>query len=344
MPKCTEEGCLAATTGKCINNLEIDNCPHYSIDDPQEPDLTLENPENDASNSEKQNFDAQTIDVYSGSALNLTEANKLAASSLTRFIILAGLPDAGKTTILLSLLHLFETNESYGNYLFAGSRTLLDFEEKSHPSKIDSDKSVASTARTLIGPPKFLHIKVARSINPLAQTDLLFTDISGELFIALKDSNEEAAKFTITKRADHFCLFFDSDLISSVKQRAEARASGIGIIRSLYEAGTLLRHTRIQVIFSRWDLFSGKTDQEKHLEFLGVLKADISRQFGNLFQIDFYEVSARPKNEVLAFGFGIENLFPVWVEKSILNANRIENTESVNSGKERQFLQYRVIK
>ncbi|WP_158799418.1 hypothetical protein [Pedobacter sp. L105] len=341
MAICNEEGCQVLMTGKCINNLQIDNCPHYSDVKGFDNNSQLEFDEDKDVVIGKIEVNKNVIDVYSGKALNLTEVNRISKSSLTRLVILAGLPDAGKTTMLLSLMHLFQTNTSFEGFLFAGSETLLDFEEKSHPSKIASEKLDDDTNRTPIGPPTFLHLKVAQQTDVNNTIDLLFTDISGELFIALKDSSQDAKKFIICQRADHFALFFDSDRITTLKERANARTSGLGIIRSLNESGTLLPHTHIQVIFSRWDLFKNKGDQKIHNQFIDLLKTDISSQFGKLYDITFFEVSARPKSGTLPFGFGINKIFPLWVTKSILDGNTLHETSSNENNLTREFSQYK---
>lgn len=344
MANCTEEGCQVFVTGRCINDLDLDDCPHYSDDDEYDDGNDQDNTSVEYGEVEdsvaEDNF-ADDVDVYSGKALSVEQAGRISNRSLTRLVMLAGLPDAGKTTFLLSLIQLFQFNASFSEYLFAGSETLLDYEEKAHPSKIASDLAFAETIRTPVGSPKFLHLKVANKENVSQKTDLLFTDISGELFITLKNNSSDARNFLLCERADHFAIFFDSEKLTSVKDRANTRASGLGILRSLKEAGTLLPHTRIQVVFSRWDLFSDDDQLVHHEAFIQLLKDDILQQFGKFFQIDFFEVSARPKDVSLPLGYGIDSIFPVWVSHSILSFNRLDFDGFQSKTNERQFLQFK---
>jgi Double-GTPase 2 len=339
MAYCNEEGCQVLTTGKCVNDLVLNECPHYkeTIENKNfgelEPD---EEPREELTDISRHT--GGLIDIYSGKALELGDVNRISGAAISRLIILAGMPDAGKTTLLLSLMHLFQTEPEFEDYIFAGSETLLDFEEKAHPSKAESENLEEKTVRTPIGSPTFLHLAVFS--NTTGETiNLLFTDISGELFRSLKDNTEECKKFTLAKRADHFAILFDAERITTFKDRASTKTSGIGIIKSLIQAGTLKPHTRIQIIFSRWDLYLQKGQDPEHDQYIDLLKKDLQTQFGDSFELDFVEVSARPKNGPLKFGYGIEKIFPKWVNQSILD-KQIPTTEYLKSPNSRQYLQY----
>nr|WP_294928985.1 hypothetical protein [uncultured Flavobacterium sp.] len=350
MASCKEEGCLVLTTGKCVNGLEIDICPHYSsegldqddqdnsIDDIEE-ESEIENIQTDENGNGLNSEDL--IDVHSGKALTIDDADKLAKLLLTRLVVLAGMPEAGKTTLLLSLIHMFSTKLSYEGFIFAGSETLLDFEEKSHLSKIDSEIDIPFTGRTPFGAPTFMHLRVANQKFDSSKVDLLFTDISGETFKALKDSTEECKKFELCQRADHFVLFFDTKKLTSIRERASSKSAGIGILRSLIEAETLLQHTNIQIVFSRWDLFDLGPKREKHEEFLNLLKEEIKNKYAMNFNITFHEIACRPKDNTFTFGHGLGSIFSEWVNKSQLDTNNIQEFGIKEDNNLRQFMKFK---
>lgn len=341
MANCNEDGCSVLTTGICVNGLALDVCPHYSLEGSSEimevgESATIE--ENDSVIEDLNTV--KILDTHSGKSLTLTEANKIARSSLTRLIILAGMPDAGKTTLILSLMYLFDNNPSYVNYIFAGSETLLDFEEKSHPSKIDSQKKEEITVRTPFGPPSFLHLKVIDSKKERKAVDLLFTDISGEAFKSLRDNTQECKNFSLGRRADHFTLFFDTQKLTSVRDRALSKSSGLGILRGLIEADTLLPDTNIQIVFSRYDLF-GDNEKKNNEQYISTIKEEISKKYGELYKIEFIEIACRPKTGKFNFGHGLEKLFPIWVERSSLDSARANSQELVHQNTNRQFMKYK---
>lgn len=338
MATCNEEGCQVKVTGKCVNGLELDECPHYQKDIDGEDALVPDEDSDDSSEESQKRSDI--IEVFDGKAISLGDVNRISGRTISRLIILAGMPDAGKTTLLLSLLHLFATKPEFEGYLFAGSETLLDFESKSHPATIDSGNLKETTGRTPIGPPTFLHLRVSDTQDDGKITDLLFTDISGENFRALKDSTAECKKFTIGQRADHFALFFDTQRISSVKDRASAKVAGVAILRSLYEAGTLLPHTKIQIVFSRWDLRPTGEETAAVDLYIEQIKNEIKEKFDTVYEIQFFEVAARPNGDGLPFGFGIERVLPIWVNSSMLDKKEKPAKKEYQYSGKRQYLQF----
>lgn len=336
---CNQEGCKASTDGVCLEGLALESCPHCSIVVEDKTDINIVK-----INDENVNESSKPIlhDVHTGEELSLEETMKVTCSSLTRLIILAGLPNVGKTTLLASLFDLYQKRDSLAGYIFAGSKTLIGFEKRCHDSRITSERATEETLRTNIAPPLFLHLKVKK--DGVAR-DLLFTDISGELFKTLSDSTTECKKFELAKRADHFVLFIDSDHISELNKRQVSKTRSIEILRSLSETQMLNIDTYIHVVFSRWDLLKDKDETESHEQFVEKVKEEIINKFSNTHKnISFSTIACRPKNtEIYQFGYGIEELFRVWVEKSpfIYKMNNSKNVaKSITINREFSKFQY----
>lgn len=335
MITCKEEGCQVSITGKCVNGLDLLVCPHVSKDESEENETVYyveDEPETP--------FEDGSVDVHSGFSIPLEEINKISTRAISRLIILAGMPDAGKTTLLISILHLFATRDDLEGFMFAGSETLLDFESKSHPSRLESENENATTARTPIKDPQFLHLRIADQSRDNEITELLLTDISGEQFKSFMDSTLECEKFKIGNRADHFVLFFDTSKIASLSERQSARTSGLSILKSLIEANRLVPNTRIQIIFSKWDLGVNGDGFDVLPQFIELVKKEIERLCIG-FEIEFFEIAARPSNGGFEFGYGIEKIFPKWVKSSILDFK----LKSVNKDQvlhQREYLNYKL--
>jgi hypothetical protein len=318
MPFCTTEGCQGAKGGTCLEGLVPNKCSHYSEKDPPASDqIKLDNfspsdlePDDDIPKKEEE----KPIPVYSGLALTEKECNVLMANSLSHFILLGGLSKSGKTTTLTSLFNLFQSNP-FGEFLFAGSRTMAGFERRSHESRIASGRTSEETARTRLSEDhEFLHLKVQQQNNTQKPVDLIFTDISGEFFSSLKDSAEECKKFLIGNRADHFALFMDSESLSENHDKHVIRSSTIGVLRSLIESGIISKDTHIQIIFSRWDLAEQlATNDGPTKAFFESIEKEINRKWPAM-TLTFHRIASRPsRGSHLTPGYGLNELLPIWV-------------------------------
>lgn len=317
--KCKQEGCTAAIDGKCLEGLTLDSCPHCTI---VEDDITYEIVESDVVENDAITDEEIFHEVHLGEALEIGETNIITNSSKTRLILLVGLSDAGKTTMLASIFDLFQSQSNFSGYSFAGSKTLIGFERRCHHARIKSERDIPETERTKSSDSRvFLHLKVNKENT---STNLLFTDISGEIFKELNNSTIESKNFELAKRADHFALFIDSDQLSDFVKRNVAKTRSIGILSSLIEANMLGVHTFIEVIFSRWDLLNSKTNIETHTKFVNSLKDEIIRKFSSTHcNIAFYNLASRPES-MFPFGYGIAEIFCDWVEKTPLTYNTME--------------------
>jgi hypothetical protein len=232
--------------------------------------------------------------------------------------------------------------------MFAGSRSLIGLEKRCHESRIASNRKSPKTERTKFTPddPKFIHFKL-KNIDKNTLKDLLFTDISGEHFRQLSNSTEECEKFVLIKRADHFVLFFDSDLLSDISTRHQTKTNGLGILRSLIEAKMLINKTLIEIVFSKWDLLLTKEEVKQNTDYIDEIKKEISSKYPSTqWQIRFFEIASRPHEKSdLKFGHGIDKLLPIWAEESILFLPDQENkhTPTFDISPTREFSKYKFI-
>jgi hypothetical protein len=318
--KCKQEGCTASNDGKCLEGLSLNSCPHCTIVEENFIDeIIVSDVIEAATTSDKEIFH----NVHLGEALELCETNCITNSSLTRLILLVGLSDAGKTTMLASIFDLFQRQSNFCGYSFAGSKTLIGFERRCHHARIKSERDIPVTERTKSSDSRvFLHLKVNNKDN--VSTNLLFTDISGEIFKELNNSTIESKKFELAKRADHFALFIDSDQLSDLTNRNIAKTRSIGILRSLIETNMLGENTYIEIIFSRWDLLNCKSDVEIHTKFVDGIKEEIIKKFAKTHNnIAFFNLASRPI-KLFKFGHGISEIFTDWVEKTPFTFNKKE--------------------
>ncbi len=266
-----------------------------------------------------------------GIALKTTSTNVITQKRQTRLIIIAGGVKAGKSTLLSSIYEKFYEG-SFKTYLFAGSKTLLEFERICHDSRIASNRKNAETERTKLSDSfKFLHLLLHNKTTNKKQ-DLLFTDVSGEIFENIRDSSEECRRHSILKRCDHFALLLDGEKLSNPETRGVVVSDGAQIIRRLLDNEILGIHSLIYILVTKFDIISDKIKKDSTLEtyieiiketkFLAPFKSRVSN-------IHICNIAARP-NEVysseLELGYGVEDLIEKWVENYPLT--RIKQKES----------------
>jgi len=333
---CTHEGCQIASTAKCLEGFDPPTtCPYLS---------NASTSEGEAVPTEKSAF----VDLPAGEALTEMQASEVTRQGVTRVVVLAGPSGSGKTTILTSLFEAL-LEAPFGNFLFAGSRTLLGFEKRCHDSRMASGRPYPHTVHTNVERLEFLHLRLASSsVGLLGPQNLLLSDISGERFKAVRDSSDAVKAIPMLRRADHLCIVIDGQKLTSATERHSARSDARTLLRSFIESEMLRSDCKIEVVFSKWDLVSTSTTMEALTPFIGDTKRalqDVAAKFANL---QFFEVAARPTNSRTPFALGLPTLLRCWLEEpsptrfqlyvSGVNNDTRESTRFVKSVVENQRL------
>jgi hypothetical protein len=122
-----------------------------------------------------------------------------------------------------------------GIYRFAGPNTLPAWEQRCHLSRVASENIVPDTQRTPYKDPTptYVHLKIgADNTPPQRFDDILFTDVSGEMFEHARNSTDECKELTFLRRAEQFLVFLDSEKAI----RPTSRWAMIGEAKSLLQA------------------------------------------------------------------------------------------------------------
>lgn len=254
------------------------------------------------------------IDLPRGKELSDAAALDLAKSRPVQWVVLAGPSDSGKTTLLTSLYELLQWRQVEG-WAFAGSNTLPAFEERCYLSRRDSGNLVPHTQRTPYnGPdPQYLHLKIRSAERLRPFRDLLFTDVSGEMFEHARDSTIECKEMTFLKRASHFLLFLDS--AKGVQQDKWAMfEDGKALLRSCVDSEMIGVNCVVNVVWSRCDYFVAKKADDRHRVFRDEVEKQFKETFDHLIpKLMFSEIAARPlEAPALGIGYGVPALLKQW--------------------------------
>lgn len=303
--QCTQEGCQVSLSGKCLEGFDpIDTCPYMSN--------SLDGQEQSEGHTSLGNF----VDLPSGDTLTEAQADAVTRDGISQVIIVAGPVKSGKTTILTALFEAF-LEAPFGNYLFAGSRTLVGFEKRCHDARVSSERTVAATGHTSMQEGiRFLHLRLAiAKDNAPIRKHLLISDISGEIFTQLRDSTASVLEMSVLKRADHICIVIDGEKLADQEQRHVARNDSRAILRSIIDAGMLSSTCKIEVVFSKWDLVVGSKQPEDVIKYVDETREGMKNLLGPSSSLKFYEIAARPESRALPFAHGLPTLVRSWMEE-----------------------------
>lgn len=258
-------------------------------------------------------------ELFSGEDLRTADVADIMGGSHARVIVLAGAADAGKTTLVGTIMRLFHKG-GIDDYIFAGSRTLPAFERRIFDSYVTSGRSVPTTQHTVssLDDIRFLHLAVRKRTLDEHTIDLLFTDISGENFRQARDSTDECKKLWVLRRADFFALLLDGGRIANPTQRHATKTDGMMLLRRCIEANMLGKSSYVDILFSRMDLIESSSERTRAISFIEEIKSEIAEKFAtSLSRIRFITVASRPKEkQELGEAYGFNDFLPTWIEES----------------------------
>jgi len=297
-----------------MEGLELSACPNYVPPDmghKEETEMVRTAAETKQAKGELD----KVVSLPDAGDLDPRSAAEITRAALTRLIIIAGEAESGKTTLLASI-HQKLNEGPFAGYLFAGSQTLFGWERRCHLARIASGRSSPDTERTLGLKHTLLHLRVRRSDLSMPGQDILFTDISGELFRRVRDSGEECRRLSILRRADHFVLTLDGDKLSRSDVRQEAFHNGALILRSCCDEGMLTSNSFVDVLFTKYDLLKPKEDEDGSTrDFLEHIAQNLRDRFEKrVSRLRFFRVAARSDTGNLEEAYGLPDILPSWIE------------------------------
>lgn len=302
---CSQPECPVAVSGKCLEGFDPPStCPYQTGQDVSQDEVATYNTQD-------------LIDLPSGEAMTELQAAEVTREDVSKVVIIAGPFNSGKTTILTSLFEAFQ-EAPFANFLFRGSRTLVGFEKRCHLGRKESGSDEPNTTHTSLREGvKFLQFALtAIEGADFSHSNLLLSDISGELFRRVRDSSAAAKELSALRRADHLCLVIDGEKISTQEGRQIARNDSRSILRSIIEAGVLSPDCIIDIAFTKWDLVVEVLDSsasKETQEFIKTTKS-VLKAIAPQYELRFHEVAARPyRNAKVPFAHGLPTLLRSWV-------------------------------
>lgn len=277
------------------------------------------------------------VDLFAGSVLGSAEAEAVTLRERTRVVVFAGAEDSGKTTVLTSIYERFNSG-TFAGFRFAGSRSLLGFEEICHLNRLASGGSEPGTPRTgLTDDAEYFHLALRPVELGSPRRQVLLSAMSGELFRLARDSAEDAERLTYLRRADTIVVLIDGKRLATPALRTGAQTDAADILESLLDAKMFHRQCRIEFAFSKLD----------EVNAAGAVAADFMKKTEEKFEqrfrtrvpdLAFTRIAARPAPSNATEDTGLEEAFVSWMTP--LTAPTVEPMEPPPPRQEREFSKF----
>lgn len=251
------------------------------------------------------------FELFSGAALNATDAEVITRRSRTQLVVFAGTEGSGKTTVLTSIYERVNQG-AFAGFTFAGSRSLLGFEEICHLNRLASGGTQPETQRTrLTDDTKYYHLALRAAGLPAVRRNVLFSAMSGELFRMAKDSQEDAERLSFLRRADTIVVLVDGERLATPAQRTSAQADAADILESVLDANMVSPNCRVEIVFSKLDRVTAAG--QAALEFLAKTQEKFEGKFRpRVPHLSFRQIAARPAPLSGPVDGGLADAFVSW--------------------------------
>lgn len=259
--KCSNPNCHAPDVTCIEGHDDYHECPNWSktnIVEDENTDVTIKEPvEPDASRAVS----------WTGNSFGLEDLNIIAERSNPYLIGIIGASNAGKTSFLCMLYTLLYNGKNIENYQFAGSYTLISWENIANNFRFNGNSSptfpphTTSQAGRING---LLHLSLKNNND---FKDVIFTDAPGEWFSKwaedVDNSSSMGARW-IHQYANVFLLFIDCQKLTiESKNRGKERAEVIRIIKRLNQN---LGNRPVAVIWSKYEDYEVSDQIEKKIK------------------------------------------------------------------------------
>jgi hypothetical protein len=233
------------------------------------------------------------IELFSGAALSATDAEAVTLRSRTQLVVLAGAEESGKTTVLSSIYERLNQGP-FAGFKFAGSRSILGFEEICHLNRLASGGTLPDTQRTgLTDETKYYHLALRTTEPSATRRDVLFSAMSGELFRMARNSQEDAKRLTFLRRANTIVVLADGERLATPAQRTSAQADAADILESMLDANMVSPDCYVEIVFSKLDLITAAG--QAALDFVTKTQAKYEGKFrARIPYLSFRQIAARP--------------------------------------------------
>ena len=309
--KCRKTDCQVAVTGSCAEgHAPLASCPNYG-DQPAEQSNVYDG-ELDAA-AEGATPDVKRVSLPSGDALTPDEVDQFLRWRAATFVTVVGDSHSGKTTLICALYERF-LKATFAGLGFAGSRTLVALERRSHHARVDSGRATPETARTShLDGLRYFHFAVVPSGHPMKRADLLLSDRSGEVYRSARNNSSVVGTLPEIPQADRIVLLLDGRRVADPIERAGAIQSVRQTLRVFLDNDALGPTSIVQIVTTKIDLIAASQDGQEIADSLSAFRNRLTADFApRLKSLSFHDIAARDPTNGFAPAHGLDTLVKDW--------------------------------
>ncbi|MFK0278376.1 hypothetical protein ACIQUG_32210 [Ensifer sp. NPDC090286] len=299
--RCANPDCRIAEGGRCVEGLELDECPYYGR-------TAEESPAEGAESSAEQE---EYIPLLPANLLRGPDAAKFLRAGDARVVAIIGPSDTGKTSLIAGLYDLFQL-APVKTVNFAGSETLHAFEQACHDARAASRRNTPHMQRTPRGDVRFYHLDLVFADRRLS---LLLGDRAGEEYREAADDVSVAEGFPEIRRADCLTVLVDGERLLDNGGRHNLKSDIAMMLLAMRDAEVFPKGSNLAVVLTKFDLIAASDKRVRVEKDFQSIVSDIRAAFDELAgQTADFLVAAAPKDGSIQRGDGIDDLLMFWLE------------------------------
>lgn len=302
MLRCKLDNCPIVKDGRCLEGRGAD-CPNLIVDsEPSVADSKL-----DGHFEESQDSVRPVFESLPGIApLEVAEARAFARRGPCTVVVLAGMRESGKTSLIARLHQLFQAGP-VGGLDFAGSRSLPFFEERNWLASVQSGVTEPTMERTSSQfDNSFIHLTV-READHGARIEVFLNDISGETFKTAVAAQSTCESLIGLARADHLVVLVDGHALAQPTMRHYHIEQVRDFLQRVLQNGQCGKRTALHIVISKLDELVGHAAVADKIEavFATLLRPAVA-------SLNFWRIAARPTDGSYPTSETIAELFVFW--------------------------------
>jgi hypothetical protein len=243
--------------------------------------------------------------------MTATQANVVSRIRRAHVVLVAGVAETGKTTLMASLFDRYQRGP-FGGFRFRGSRTLVGFEERCFFSRLASGRRSFTTPRTtLTGGAELLHLDL-EDVADGSRSTLLLPDLPAERYSVVIDDVAEWRNLPAVDRVDRVAVLVDGKRLADDATKWEALAQAQTLARGAIESGVATAET-LDLAITKWDEVA-KLDAEVAVRESAAGLRDAVVRFTSSSLPDVVECASRSvAPEATVSGAGLDILLRRWL-------------------------------